>query len=259
MGKARYADVPFFKSMPETLKISIGDAEETLTIKPMTLAADMDLYSSEIVYGGNLAVLIPASNLNTLLTEAEGSRSYSDKLYLRAVPGQQETMIQQIDEIDKQNLTHSFSWYSPVQIQREDKTLLTIVSIFIYGFITLICMICLVNVINTLSTNIALRRKEFAMLRSAGMGEKKFNRMIRIESLFYGLGAAAIGIPVSLYLIRLLHYNLIQGSFWFSFTMSWPMILGGVAVLMVMVMTMMSYATRKVRKENIIETLKEEE
>ena len=168
-------------------------------------------------------------------------------------------MLQQIDEIGKQNLTHSFSWYSPVQNQREDKTLLTIVSIFIYGFITLICMICLVNVINTISTNIALRRKEFAMLRSVGMDEKKFNRMIRLESLFYGLGAAAIGIPVSLYLITLLHYNLMQGSFWFSFTMPWPMMLGGVAVLMLMVMTMMSYATRKVRKENIIETLKEEE
>ena len=53
----------------------------------MALAADMDLYSSEIVYGGNLAVLIPVSDLNTLLTEAKGSRSYSDKLYLRAVPG----------------------------------------------------------------------------------------------------------------------------------------------------------------------------
>lgn len=258
-GKKRYADVPFLKSMPETLKISIGDAGEMLMIKPMALAADMNLYSSEIVYGGNLAVLIPVSNLNTLLTEAKGSRSYSDKLYLRAVPGQQETMIQQIDEIGKQNLTHSFSWYSPVQNQREDKTLLTIVSIFIYGFITLICMICLVNVINTISTNIALRRKEFAMLRSVGMDEKKFNRMIRLESVFYGLGAAAIGIPVSLYLITLLHYNLMQGSFWFSFTMPWPMMLGGVAVLMLMVMTMMSYATRKVRKENIIETLKEEE
>ena len=160
-GKKRYADVPFLKSIPDTLKISIGDAGEMLTIKPMALAADMDLYSSEIVYGGNLAVLIPVSDLNTLLTEAKGSRSYSDKLYLRAVPGQQETMLQQIDEIGKQNLTHSFSWYSPVQNQREDKTLLTIVSIFIYGFITLICMICLVNVINTISTNIALRRKDY--------------------------------------------------------------------------------------------------
>ena len=178
-GKKRYADVPFLKSMPETLKISIGDAGEMLTIKPMALASDMDLYSSEIVYGGNLAVLIPVSNLNTLLTEAKVRGLTAISCTCGQFRGSRKTMIQQIDEIGKQNLTHSFSWYSRFRISGKIKTLLTIVSIFIYGFITLICMICLVNVINTISTNIGLRRKEFAMLRSVGMDEKKFNRMIR--------------------------------------------------------------------------------
>ena len=166
--------------------------------------------------------------------------------------------MKQIDEIGKQNLTHSFSYYSPVQNQKDEKTLLIVVSIFVYGFITLICLVCLVNVINTISTNMELRRKEFAMLRSVGMAEKQFNRMIRLESIFYGLAAAVIGIPISVVLIHLLHYNLMSGSFLFSFDMPWMMILGGSLILILMVMAMMNYATHKIRRESIIETLKEE-
>lgn len=103
-----------------------------------------------------------------------------------------------------------------------------------------------------------LRRKEFAMLRSVGMAEKQFNRMIRLESIFYGLAAAVIGIPISVVLIHLLHYNLMSGSFLFSFDMPWMMILGGSLILILMVMAMMNYATHKIRRESIIETLKEE-
>ena len=257
-GQRRYFDIPYFNTLPDELTLHIGDAGEVLTVKPLALAAQMDLYSQDIQYSGQLSILIPASDLEVILRGAEGSRTYNDKLYLRAKKGQQEAMVKQIDEIGKQNLTHSFSYHSPVQNQKDEKTLLIVVSIFVYGFITLICLVCLVNVINTISTNMELRRKEFAMLRSVGMAEKQFNRMIRLESIFYGLAAAVIGIPISVVLIHLLHYNLMSGSFLFSFDMPWMMILGGSLILILMVMAMMNYATHKIRRESIIETLKEE-
>lgn len=56
--------------------------------------------------------------------------------------------------------------------EESDIALMTIINIFSYGFITLITLIVIANVFNTISTNIQLRRKEFAMLKSVGMTKR---------------------------------------------------------------------------------------
>jgi len=50
-------------------------------------------------------------------------------------------------------------------MQRTD----AVISIFLYGFIALITLIGATNIFNTISTNVALRRREFAMLKSVGL------------------------------------------------------------------------------------------
>ncbi len=47
-------------------------------------------------------------------------------------------------------------------------------------------MIAVANVFNTISTNIKLRRRELAMLRSVGMSDRDFNKMMRFECVLYG-------------------------------------------------------------------------
>ena len=61
------------------------------------------------------------------------------------------------------------------------------VNVFSYGFIILISLIAMANVFNTISTSISLRRREFAMLRSVGLTQKGFRRMMDYECLIYGL------------------------------------------------------------------------
>lgn len=63
------------------------------------------------------------------------------------------------------------------------------------------------NIFNTITTNMNLRKKEFAMLKSVGMTKKEFNRMIRLESIFYGLKSLIIGIPIG----TLLSYAIYKG------------------------------------------------
>lgn len=70
------------------------------------------------------------------------------------------------------------------QQERENKSLYTIVAFFLYGFIAVISLIGVTNIFNTITTSMELRSKEFAMLRSVGMTEKEFQRMVRLESLF---------------------------------------------------------------------------
>ena len=49
----------------------------------------------------------------------------------------------------------------------------------------LFTLIGVTNIFNTITSNMELRQKEFAMLKSVGMTKKEFNHMINLETLFY--------------------------------------------------------------------------
>lgn len=97
------------------------------------------------------------------------------------------------------------------QQERENKSLYTIVAFFLYGFIAVISLIGVTNIFNTITTSMELRSKEFAMLRSVGMTEKEFQRMVRLESLFYGSKALIVGLAAGTFFSWLIYLQLSEG------------------------------------------------
>lgn len=147
--------------------------------------------------------------------------------------------------------------YNVQSSARNESNLAMFLGVFVYGFIILITLICIANIFNTVSTNIALRRREFAMLRSVGMAPKSFNRMIRFESVFYGLKALLYGLPISIGIACLLNH--MEGSVLLSaFTLPWKSYAFAIAMILIIVFTTMLYSTNKIKKENIVDALKEE-
>ena len=140
---------------------------------------------------------------------------------------------------------------------RSEQSLATFLGVFIYGFIILISLICIANIFNTVSTSIALRRREFAMLRSVGMTPGSFNRMVRFESIFYGLKGLLWGLPISV-LMGWVLYRLQLSVLSSGFTLPWMSYSVGVLMILVIVFSTMMYATHRIKKENIIDALKEE-
>jgi putative ABC transport system permease protein len=137
------------------------------------------------------------------------------------------------------------------------QAVLLILKVFTFGFITLISLIAAANVFNTISTNISLRRREFATLRSVGMDRKGFGRMMRFECLLYGLKALALGLPVSI-LVTWLVYKSVNSAFVTKFRIPWvSMGIASASVFLVVGVTMV-YAMGKIRRENIVETLRNE-
>ena len=138
-----------------------------------------------------------------------------------------------------------------------NRNVITIIRVFAYGFIVLISLIAAANVFNTISTNISLRRREFAMLKSVGMTQKGFRRMMNYECLLYGSKALLLGLPVSCGIIYLI-YRAVTTAYETSFHLPWAAI--GIAVLSVflVVFATMMYAMRKVKKDNPIDALKNE-
>lgn len=138
-----------------------------------------------------------------------------------------------------------------------NRNVVTIIRVFAYGFIVLISLIAAANVFNTISTNISLRRREFAMLKSVGMTQEGFRRMMNCECLLYGSKALLLGLPVSCGITYLI-YRAVTTAYETSFHLPWAAI--GIAVLSVflVVFATMMYAMRKVKKDNPIDALKNE-
>lgn len=140
--------------------------------------------------------------------------------------------------------------------QRENQ-IIVLMSVFGYGFVALIIAICVANILNTISTSVALRKREFAMLKSVGMTPKSFNKMINYESIFYGIKSLAYGLPVSIGIMYLIH-RIIMGKFNFDFILPWVSILSAVVSVFIIVGVAMLYSSSRVKKENIIDALKSE-
>ena len=141
--------------------------------------------------------------------------------------------------------------------EEENRNIVTIIQVFAYGFIVLISLIAAANVFNTISTNIALRRREFAMLKSVGMTAKGFNRMMNFECILYGTRALLFGLPVSVGISYLIHLAVSEG-YQKDFTLPWVAL--GIAVLSVflVVFVTMMYSMNKIKKDNPIDALKNE-
>lgn len=135
--------------------------------------------------------------------------------------------------------------------------LFTLIGIFLYGFIIVVSLIGITNIFNTITTNMELRRQEFAMLKSIGMTTYEFNRMVRLESLFMGMKSLITGIPIGLILSYILYYNLAYES---GFPYEPPVLAIGIAVVTVFILIfiIMKYSVRKIQKQNTIETIRNE-
>lgn len=140
--------------------------------------------------------------------------------------------------------------------QREEQMIL-LISIFTYAFIILITAICVANILNTISTSIALRKREFAMLKSVGITPIGFNKMLNFESIFYGLKALLYGLPISVVVMNLI-YHVLGLSFEYEFEISSADIIIVIISVFLIVGVSMLYSSKKVKKENIIDALKQE-
>lgn len=141
--------------------------------------------------------------------------------------------------------------------ERSDRSMLTFISVFSYGFIILISLISVANVFNTITTNLNLRRREFAMLKTVGMTRKGFKKMLNFECLLYGCKALLYGLPVALFFAWLINQSINFGVT-LDFTLPWRAIGISVFCVFFVVFVSMLFSMAKINKDNPIDALKNE-
>ncbi|WP_026907416.1 FtsX-like permease family protein [Paucisalibacillus globulus] len=232
--KALFEDMEGNELQPELI--------QSIQIGALTDIVPMGVQSASL---GGVNLIIPQSTMDKLGLEV------TPYIYLNSSDpmGTQEA----IDELKDTNV-NVFNVY---QRRQQEEQMILLMSIFIYGFITLISLISIANIFNTISTSISLRKREFAMLRSVGMTPKGFNKMINYESIFYGVKALAYGLPISVLIMLGIHQSM-SYTFEYGFRLPWLSILLVIVMIFLIVGSAMLYSISKIKKENIIESLKQE-
>ncbi len=146
------------------------------------------------------------------------------------------------------------------QILSENQSYVFIANVFSYTFIVMISLIAVANVFNTISTNIKLRRRELAMIRSVGMSDRSFQKMMRFECVFYGLRAFAWGLPISMALSYMVQKVMLDGvidmgTSWFQ--VPWFSLSVGILAVLLIIFVAMMYTVNKLKRENIIDALRD--
>lgn len=202
-----------------------------------------------------LSLYLPASSMGTEFAEEYNVPFV--QLFIQA-PQHEAAMASVQDAINALGRGDSFSVHDTRSGQESNHSLLLVMNVFTFGFIILISLIAAANVFNTISTNVALRRREFATLKSVGMGNRAFGRMMRFECLLYGAKALLWGLPVSVGVSWLIWKVVDQGFGQGPFRLPWTAMGIAAGSVFLVVFATMFYATWKIKKDNPIDALKQE-
>lgn len=153
-----------------------------------------------------------------------------------------------------------YTLYNVYEILEQYHSMTFVIDVFTYVFVIMISLIAIANVFNTISTNIRLRRRELAMLRSMGMSDRDFNKMMNFECVFYGMRTLLFGVPIAGIISWLIYKGLVAQERMdnFDFVFPWEsMVISVFSVLFIVFITML-YAISKIKKEDIIDALRDD-
>lgn len=190
--------------------------------------------------------------------ETQDTHSHIDFGFLSKNPlqsiGEMETMIQDT------GITSAYTLYSVYAAVDQFRSVTFVIDLFTYIFVIMISLIAIANVFNTISTNIKLRRHELAILRSVGMSDRDFNKMMNFECIFYGMKTLLYGLPIAGIASFLIYEGMISAEKidHFNYEFPWVSMAISVSGVFLMVFITMLYATSKIKKENIIDALRDD-
>lgn len=228
------------------------ETEQETDVTKMYIAAltDRSPMGMNLVGTGGLNIVVSERVMNQLADDKSGE-FVQTFLYLKSADPLKTQ--QEIEEMKEPNLYV----YNLYQSRKQEEQMILLMSVFSYGFIVLISVISIANIFNTISTSISLRKREFAMLKSVGMTPKGFAKMMNYESVFYGFKSLLFGLPMS-FVVMYLIYMAFTNKFSYGFVLPWMSILSVIAAVFLIVGSAMLYSSAKVKKENIIDALKQE-
>ena len=239
----------------DNIDVKHGNTEKSMTISKYT---DIKPMGQEAVYYEHGIIVVSEDYIKEILKEDLNSSDYYNLGDLFIKSSKPQELENTLNDLIKQGGDYSgLTVFNYETYMKQEQRMLLVVKIFLYGFITVITLIGVTNIFNTITTNMILRSKEFAMLKSVGMSSKEFNKMIRLESIMYGTKSLLIGIPLGILGSYGMYKAFAQGID-LGYTLPLPAIIISIIFVFIIVGITMKYSLNKINKQNIIETIRKD-
>lgn len=148
-----------------------------------------------------------------------------------------------------------------VRITRQDTLVMmlniaiVLAEIIMYGFVILLILMGAASVINTLTTNIKIRSREFAILKSVGMTNKALEKMLYCESIICIGKAAIYGVIFGIAVPYMINLSL-RKMFPVRYSVPEGVLIVGITAIFVVALMITKIEIGKMKKQNIIEGIR---
>ena len=202
----------------------------------------------------NIAVYVPASMYYDKAEEVLPAEKLTVDLAVETA--RHKEIYDKVYQLFESEGYHNYYCADMTDTAKTMETITLMLKTAMYGFTVLLTLIAMANIVNTISTGVLLRRKEFAMYKSVGMESGGFKKMIRLETVLYGIKALIVGIPISL-LLSFLMYNAFAHTL-YTFDPDLRMYVIVIAAVFALLGISMALSINRIKDDSIIEALKED-
>lgn len=135
------------------------------------------------------------------------------------------------------------------------------VSFIFYSILAFIAIISITTVFSSISTNIGIREKEFSVLRSVGLSKAGLNKMLILEGIFLALRVIFWSLLVSIIIIWFIRealkmLSILDKNVIIPYPLSY--IIGTIVVVLLLITLVTIYSINKIKKKNIVDSIKNE-
>jgi len=226
---------------------------EYMYIPQIQIGAKMEInpFAASAFDASGILLLLPVSRAEIL-----PDQPLYPQLALSVSDEAQEAVLSALEEYSESS-KGTFFFTNHIEEEMNLRGILEVVFVFATGFILLISLISAANVFNTISTNFALRQRDFGMLRSVGMKPGELYRMAAFECMNYGLKALVWGLPLSVGACYGI-FEITNLSYAGDFSLPWGTVFTGVGCIFAVVFVTMLYAISTLRRATPIEAIRTE-
>lgn len=230
------------------LNYETNEIKETLTLNTIN---DINFFTT------NYGDIFKSFSMPTIIGKYDENTNDTINIYIRAKDylklDKEITSIIESDNI----------YYTNTYVTNHNSiVLINCVKLVIYLALGFIIFITVVSIIGTISASLNLRRKEFAILKSIGLSNKQFNKMIFYESLMLSLKSLLFGILLFILIVSIFvkitmindatYEGLLQIPLNIYLT---PLLICVIGVILIVYLSFL-IATHKIKKDNIVDVIK---
>lgn len=239
-------------------QLTLDDVE--LATVPVEVAAVTDEVPALLGGPGSGVMLIVPESLAA--TQSLGGEAPLFTSYFDAADGDHEALAEELatrggEFFHDGPYEMAFYSYNDLVAQRDaTQQLAMVVNVFCLLFTVILALIAMANVFNTVTNSLILRRREFAVMKSVGLSNRQFRRMIMDECASFGVAGLVPGLLVSLAVSWLLYSAVTQSMSGLPFQLPWTYV--GLALIMTAAAMGISvaYGMHRCKADNVVEALR---